>query len=304
MAVEHQLTRPAVVKEILQSRGLRLSRARGQHFLVDARVLERIVAAAEVDGATRVVEVGAGIGTLTVALAARAREVVAVEVDDRLVPILTGHVQDLPVRVVLADALAVSWEELVGDPAQWRVVANLPYRVASTLIVRQLAAGFSRLVVMVQREVADRLLAPPGHSARGALSVLVEALATGRRVLQVPPACFYPRPKVASTVVRLDRRQDLPVDMPLSLLVRVVRGAFRHRRKQLRQALSLGLAVPSAVAEKILDAAGVSRARRPETLTLSEFAAIGRAWVEICREDGGGGTLDDLLQPDPRGAQL
>jgi 16S rRNA (adenine1518-N6/adenine1519-N6)-dimethyltransferase len=226
-----------------------------------------------------VVEVGAGFGSLTVALAAAGADVVAIEFDRGIVPALREVTAPLPaVRVVQRDVMRADWDELLGDAAPWTLCANLPYNIAVPLVLDMLASvpRVRRLVVMVQREVGERLAAGPGDPNYGAVSLHVAYRATAERVRRVPASVFWPKPSVDSVVVRLDRRDAPPVAVDEATLWRVVDGSFAERRKTMRNALRR-LGLDRAEAEGVLASARVAPAARPEELDLGAFAMIAEA---------------------------
>jgi 16S rRNA (adenine1518-N6/adenine1519-N6)-dimethyltransferase len=222
-----------------------------------------------------VVEIGAGLGSLTVALAAARASVLAVEFDRRLIPALEEATAGLAnVEVRQADAMAMDWVGAAG-PGPWTVCANLPYNIAVPLVLTVLDAApdARRLIVMVQREVGERLAADPGDEAYGAVSVRVAYHARASVVRRVPPSVFWPRPKVASVVVRIERRTEPPVAVDPERLWRVVDAGFAERRKTMRNALRrLGMEV--AEASGVLASSGVAPNARAEELSLEAFAAI------------------------------
>jgi 16S rRNA (adenine1518-N6/adenine1519-N6)-dimethyltransferase len=271
------LLTPASVRALLAEHGLRPSRRLGQHFLADPNTARRIVRLARVDSGDRVLEIGPGLGSLTLALRERGCDVLALEVDRRLAGVLEEVVAgDDGVRVVTGDALAVDLDSLMGaDP--WRCVSNLPYNVATPVVIRLLeeAPSVQSALVMVQREVADRLVAAPGSAAYGAPSVRVAYYADARVVGMVPRAVFVPVPKVDSALVELVRRDAPPVDVPSrGRLFDLVRAGFAHRRKMLRRTLRSALGERTA---DVLTAAGIDPRARAESLGLSEWAALARA---------------------------
>jgi 16S rRNA (adenine1518-N6/adenine1519-N6)-dimethyltransferase len=277
------LATPGATAEVLRRFGIRPRKRFGQHFLISQRALDRILEAADLSPGDSVLEIGAGLGTLTTSLAQRAGSVIAVEVDEGLIPALRMAVSHYPnVQIVHADILELM-EEGRGKKEEDRlpspfdkVVANLPYNVASLLIVKlvETPLGLSRMVLTVQREVAARLAASPGTRAYGALSVAVQFRATVQVVDRVPATAFYPPPDVESAIVRIDVRARPAVNVTDERrFFAVVRAAFGQRRKTLRNALT-GLGIrPAAVAEACL-AAGIDPQRRGETLSLQEFAAL------------------------------
>jgi 16S rRNA (adenine1518-N6/adenine1519-N6)-dimethyltransferase len=280
-----RLLSPTDVRGLLTAHDLRPSRALGQNFLADPNTARRIVRLAGVGPGDRVLEVGPGVGSLTVALAEAVGpdgEVLALELDRHLLPVLDEVVADLPgVRVVQGDALTADYATLLGSerPAAppWTMVSNLPYNVATPLMARLLdeVPRLEVLSVMVQKEVAQRLAAPPGTPACGAISVKVAYHATAAVVGVVPPTVFVPRPKVDSAVARFERRPSPPVDVPSPEdLFALARAGFAQRRKTLRQALR---PVLGSRAEAVLVAAGIPASTRAEALTLDQWAALTRA---------------------------
>jgi 16S rRNA (adenine1518-N6/adenine1519-N6)-dimethyltransferase len=233
---------------------------------------------AEVTSSTRVLEVGAGLGALTLALAETGAEVVAVERDPRLIPALVEVVGSFPrVRIVVQDALAADWRSLLrGRP--WVVVANLPYNVAVPVVMGLLESEprVSRLVVMVQREVGERLCARPGHPQFGAVSLRVAYRAEARVIRRVPPSVFWPRPNVESVLVSMTRRPP-PVRVDHGALWRTIEVSFQQRRKTMRGAM-IRLGLDSALAEEALRQCGIRASQRPEELGLAEFACLAERW--------------------------
>ena len=251
----------AEIHELLVANDLRPSRALGQNFVADGNTVRRIVRLAGITPGRRVVEVGAGLGSLTLALAEAGASVTAVEVDRYVLPVLRSQVEPLGVRVVEGDALRLDWDELLvgpppgGGPADdrpWALVANLPYNVAVPVVIRVLeeAPQVASLLVMVQREVGERLAARAGDEAYGAVSVKVAYWATAAVVGRVSASVFIPMPRVESVLVRLDRRPDRhgvgPGSPAYERLFAVVRAGFAHRRKMLRRSLE-GLVAPGGV---------------------------------------------------------
>ncbi|HEX5632743.1 MAG TPA: 16S rRNA (adenine(1518)-N(6)/adenine(1519)-N(6))-dimethyltransferase RsmA, partial [Gemmatimonadales bacterium] len=280
---------PAVARpsELLARHGVRPNKRLGQNFLVDRAHLGRIVAAAELTRDDVVLEIGPGMGVLTTALAAQAGHVVAVEIDPGMRAVLDETLgADPRVTVVAADILEVAPGELVSGPLglppgtagvapHYKVVANLPYYITSAILRHVLEAPLkpSRVVVMVQREVADRMCARPGDMSL--LAVAVQYFAVPRRVAIVPAGAFHPRPKVDSAVVALDVHASPPWDVPSErTFFDVARAGFGQRRKQLRNSLAAGLGVGAAEAAAWLEGAGIAPDRRAETLAMAEWAAL------------------------------
>ncbi len=265
----------AELSKILSDQGLSPSRALGQNFVVDPNTVRRIARLAGVGPGDLVLEVGAGLGSLTLALAETGAEVVALEVDRHLIAPLRAAVEPAGVRVVHANALEVDLEEVLAGRAAV-VVANLPYNVATPVVVTLLerAPSVGRLLVMVQREVAERLAAGPGEPAYGAVSVRVAYFAEARVVGRVSASVFLPRPRVESSLVEIVRRARVAVDparVGEAELFEVVRTAFGQRRKMLRRSLA------AWASEGVFERAGVDPTRRPEELSIEEFADLAAA---------------------------
>jgi 16S rRNA (adenine1518-N6/adenine1519-N6)-dimethyltransferase len=237
--------------------------------------VRRIARLAGVGAGDRVVEIGAGLGSLTLALLETGASVTAVEIDRYLVPVLRSVVEPAGATVVEGDALRLDWPALLGDQPGWALVANLPYNVATPLVADLLdfVPAISRMLVMVQKEVGERLAAGAGDEAYGAVSVKVAYWATARVVGKVPPTVFVPQPKVDSALVAIERRPAPAVDPSLvssERLFTVVRAGFAHRRKMLRGALA-GLVTPEAFA-----AAGVRPESRAEELDVEAWGRLAR----------------------------
>ena len=259
------------VRELLDENGLSPSRALGQNFVADPNTVRRIARLAGVGPGDRVVEVGAGLGSLTVALAETGAEVTAVEVDRHLLPVLRSVVEPLGVRVVEGDAMTLDWDRVLGAGAagedRWALVANLPYNLATPLVLELLVRvpAIDRMLVMVQREVGERLAAGPGSKAYGIPSVKVAYWTDADVVGRVPPTVFVPQPRVESALVRLRRLPEPPVDTDPQRLFRLVETAFGQRRKMLRRSLA------SLVDPVAFERAGVRPDARPEELSLRDW---------------------------------
>lgn len=275
------LSDPRALRAILDRHAVRASKSKGQHFLVDRAALGAIVDAAELTDADDVLEIGPGPGVLTAALADRARSVTAIEVDERMVAVLQDTVGDRDnVRIVRADALEVDLYS-AGARRPTRIVANLPYQITSPLLIRFLEDPRRPplIVVLVQAEVARRIIAQPGDAKeRGFLSVFIQSFAEPRIVRKVPARSFRPPPKVDSAIVAL-RARTVPAFDPLdrSAFLALVSDAFRHRRKQLRSALGFEAGVGKDRADAALRAAGIEPRRRPEELSVAEWVALATA---------------------------
>lgn len=271
------LTARSRVQDLLRRHGLRADKGFGQNFLVEPSVLRAVVAAAEVQAGDHVLEVGPGLGVLTHALASAGAAVTSVELDGRLLPVLAETLADLAdapgagsVEVVHADAMTFDLNRMsLGS----KLVANLPYNVATAVVARALESGrFQRLVFLVQKEVADRLAAAPSSPAYGSLSLLVAHFGRARTVKLVPPGAFLPPPKVTSAVVRIDVRPDAAPD---PALFQLIHQAFAHRRKTLRKNLEYA-GYPGLETEAALTSLGLDTRVRAEQLGLAEFEALRR----------------------------
>jgi 16S rRNA (adenine1518-N6/adenine1519-N6)-dimethyltransferase len=258
------------ITELLERHGLSPSRALGQNFLADPNTVRRIVRLAQVSPGDPVVEIGPGVGSLTTALADAGAAVTAVELDRHLLPVLEEVVGPLGVRVVHADALEADWDDLLAGHERWSLVANLPYNVGTTIVLQLLddVPAIETMLVMVQREVGERLAAPPGSGAYGIPSVKLALWATAAVVGRVPPTVFVPAPKVESVLVRIRRLPEPAVDVDSDELMALVRRAFGQRRKMLRRSLA-GEVSPAAFA-----AAGIAPDDRPEQLGIQQWGAL------------------------------
>jgi 16S rRNA (adenine1518-N6/adenine1519-N6)-dimethyltransferase len=267
-----RLTRSQAV-ELLAEHGLAPSRALGQNFVVDPNTVDRVVRLAEIAPDDHVVEIGGGLGSLTLALAGTGATVVTVEIDRHVVPVLREVVEPLGVTVVAGDALTLDWDELLAASPTWSLVANLPYNVATPLILDLLddVPAIGRMLIMVQREVGERLAARAGDPAYGIPSVKVSYWATAQVVGRVPPTVFLPQPRVESVLVRLQRRPRPAVDSDADRLFGLVRAAFGQRRKMLRRSLA-DLVDPGA-----FDVAGVRPQSRPEELDIEAWGRLADA---------------------------
>ena len=271
------LTDEKQLKALLQRHGFRFERSKGQNFLIDASVPERIAAACGADASTGVVEIGPGVGCLTQCLAQNAAAVLAYELDESLRPVLAETMAPRPnVRIEFADALR---RDLRADadtylPGLRRVFcANLPYNITTPVLTKVYEArAFETVTVMVQREVALRLCAAPGCGDYGAFSVFTQWYAEPELLFTVPPGAFMPPPKVTSAVVRLRMRAAPPVDTDETRFFRVVRAAFAQRRKTLINSLST--AFPKDRAAAAVAACGLPERARGEELSLPQFAGL------------------------------
>jgi len=277
------LTSPTQLRPLLERHGLWLRKRFGQHFLCDANILNKIVGAAEIVPGDPVLEIGAGIGTLTVALAEAGARVVAVEIDGRLLPLLRENVAGFNnVEVVHTDVLRLNCARAMGPRTHsWKVAANLPYSITAPVLLHLLRQRPKPelMVLMVQKEVADRLVSPPGTKEYGSLAVLLQAAMELERVATVSRTCFFPVPQVESAIIRLRPRKKPLVPVRLTATFeQVLRAAFGHRRKTLLNALSSSaLGLTRADAAELLAATGIQAQTRAESLGILEFVALARA---------------------------
>ena len=284
-----KLSNPQKTIEVLQKYNFSFQKKFGQNFLIDPHVLDKIIAAAEITKDDFVLEIGPGIGTLTQYLAEAAREVVAVEIDSTLIPILEDTLSAYDnVSVINEDVLKVDLRKLAeerngGKPI--KVVANLPYYITTPIIMSLFESHvpLKSLTVMVQKEVALRMQAGPGTKDYGALSLAVQYYASPYLAANVPPNCFMPRPNVGSAVIRLTRFEETPVQVKdEKLLFRLIRASFNQRRKTLQNGLvnSQELDFTKEQVAAAIATLGVSPSVRGEALTLEQFAALANALSE------------------------
>lgn len=275
-----QIVDREVTLHILKTFRLHADKKLGQNFLISPSVLSAIVDAAGLNPDQTVLEVGPGIGTLTQGLAETGCQVVAVELDKRLIPVLGKTLEGYDnVRIVHGDVLKLDLVQAVGAP-RFQLVANLPYYITTPIILKMLEERLpvDRLVTMVQLEVAQRMVAKPGGKDYGALSVAVQYYSEPHIVREVTPDCFYPAPAVTSAVIRCDIRREPPVDIcDERLFFRIVKASFGQRRKTLNNALK---ATGNPDIAAWLTRAGIDGNRRGETLSLAEFAALTNAFAE------------------------
>ena len=264
-------------QDLVNKYNFKFSKSLGQNFLIDDSVLNDIVSGAEVDENDLVIEIGPGVGSLTAQLLKKAKKVVAVELDNDLIPILEAELgQYENFSLIHKDALKVAFNEVMGDEESVKLVANLPYYVTTPIIVNLLKKNynFKSLTIMIQKEVAERINAEPNCKEYGSISLLVQYYCDTKIVRKVPPACFIPRPKVDSIVIRLDRLPEKRVKVQdEDLMFEIIRHSFNMRRKTLWNATKF-LGMKKEVLEKAYEEAGIDPKRRGETLSLEEFAAL------------------------------
>lgn len=269
--------------ELVKKYNLKLTKSLGQNFLIDDSVTKDIVLGAGVTKEDLVIEIGPGVGTLTAQLLNKAKRVVAIELDERLIPILNAELgSDENFSVINRDALKVDFNEIFGDEESVKLVANLPYYLTTPIIIKLLKENykFKSLTIMIQKEVAQRINAEPGTKDYGALSLLVQYYCNTEIVRFVSPECFIPRPKVDSIVIKLDRLEE-PKVKPISekLFFDIIRSSFNMRRKTLWNGVkNIGLSKEKL--EVAFEKASIDLKRRGETLSIQEFSALADAIYE------------------------
>ena len=279
------IAKKEVTAHILKTFNLRADKRLGQNFLVDEQIVKQIIAAAELSAEDTVLEVGPGIGTLTQALAETGAQVVAVELDRRLLPVLAKTLAGYDnIEIINEDILQLDIRKAVPQE-NFKVVANLPYYITTPIIFNLLEQKLpmERLVAMVQKEVAERMVAKPGGKDYGALSVAIQYYTEPAIAFVVPPASFVPPPSVDSAVIVCKRRQEPPVQIvDEKLFFRVVKAAFSVRRKMLSNALK-NMGIDNEQAAAWLELAEIDGKRRGETLSLEEFAALTNTFEKISK---------------------
>ncbi|MEQ2563266.1 16S rRNA (adenine(1518)-N(6)/adenine(1519)-N(6))-dimethyltransferase RsmA [Ventrimonas sp. CLA-AP-H27] len=290
--MREKLGNPKNTIEVIQKYQFAFQKKFGQNFLIDPHVLDKIIGAAGVTKEDMVLEIGPGIGTMTQYLAEAAREVVAVEIDNNLIPILKETLAEYDnVTVINEDILKVDIKKLTEEHNGGRpikVVANLPYYITTPIIMGLFESNvpIDNITVMVQKEVADRMQVGPGSKDYGALSLAVQYYAEPYIVANVPPNCFIPRPNVGSAVIRLTRHKEMPVQVAdPKLMFRLIRASFNQRRKTLQNGLNNAPDV-SFTKEQIMaaiESLGVPATIRGEALDLQQFAQLANYFTENCK---------------------
>lgn len=286
----YDLSNPTVVKTLLSKHGAGLSKSLGQNFLINPSVCPRMAEFGGAESDVCVLEIGPGVGVLTVELAKRAKKVAAIELDNRLIPILGDTLSDFKnVKVINSDVMKTDLEAIIRDEfggGETVICANLPYYITSPIIMHLLESRLpvKSVTVMVQKEAARRLCAAPGDALAGAVSCAVSYYSQPRVLFDVSAGSFLPPPKVDSSVIRLDIRKEPPVKATdEKLMFRTVRASFEQRRKTLANALSAGLHLPKQTVTEALSEAGLSPTIRGEKLTLEDFARLADALYNISK---------------------
>lgn len=280
--IDKRLYSPKYVKEILNRHGFRFSKSLGQNFLTDGNIVRNICQAGEVTKEDCILEIGPGLGTLTEELALNAKKVVAVELDESLLPVLEETLNRYNnIEVVHGDILKVDVNRLIdeklgGGPI--KVIANLPYYVTTPIIAKLIEEDLNieTITVMVQKEVAERIVASPGNKQYGSLSVFINFYTSPEIVMEVPRTVFMPQPNVNSAVVKLKLKKELP-EVDKKLFFKVVRSAFGKRRKTILNSLSSGeLDLEKEDIKKVLERANISSKKRAEDLKIEDFVKISK----------------------------
>ncbi len=274
------LSNPTYTRAVLEAYGFSFQKKYGQNFLIDGNILDNIIDAAGITKDDFVLEIGPGIGTMTQRLCEEAREVVAVEIDKTLIPILDDTLSSYKNwSVINQDILKVDIKKLAeekngGKPI--KVVANLPYYITTPIIMGLFESHvpLESITIMIQKEVADRMQEGPGSKEYGALSLAVQYYSNPQIVCDAPPSCFMPQPKVTSTVITLKCHNNPPVKCDEKLLFQIIRASFNQRRKTLQNGLSNGLHFSKEQIAEAIEKAGFSPTVRGEALSLEDFAAL------------------------------
>jgi 16S rRNA (adenine1518-N6/adenine1519-N6)-dimethyltransferase len=270
------------IRKELAEYGLFPKKRLGQHFLVDPDILNKVIRAARVGKEDVVLEVGPGLGEMTLALAHRVKKVIAIEIDPKLVAILSKKAKDYPnVEVMKSDILKVDFKDILEKGGRTiKVVANLPYQISTPLIFRfiELKEAFSTFTLMLQKEVAERMVAPPGRKEYGPLSIFVQLFLNLSILFSIKPSAFFPPPKVESAVVHMVWKEKPMIEKnDEEWFKRIVKACFGYRRKTLLNALKHSeLPLPESI-ESRMEKVGIDPRRRPETLTIQEFASLSDA---------------------------
>lgn len=284
-----KLYSPATINELKNKHGFKLSKSLGQNFLTDKNIIDKIIEKSMIGERDLVIEIGPGIGVLTAAAAAEAGKVVAIEIDRNLIPILKETLNEYNnIEIINSDVLKTDFHEILEQNKEIRgqkidgvkILGNLPYYITTPIIMKILEdrVPADSITIMMQKEVADRIKAAPGTKAYGALSVAVQYYCTVAHVVNAPKEIFIPKPKVDSTVIRLDIRKEKPVKLiSEEVFFAVVKAGFGQRRKTLLNSLTGVRGLTKEETASILSAAGIDPMRRAETLDLEEFAALANA---------------------------
>lgn len=281
--LEVELADRNAVQYIIRRFNIHIKHRLGQNFLIRPEVVRGIAEAAELGEGIPVMEIGPGIGTLTQALARTGADVTAFEIDHTLEDVLTHTLEPYSnVRIIYEDVLKANLPEILGN-REWHAAANLPYYITTPILLYliQSSLPISIFVFMMQKEVAERILAEPGSKEYGALTIAVQFYCTVERVMDIPPSAFIPRPAVTSTVLKMKRRTVPAVAVKdEKLFFRLVKMGFGQRRKVFTNAMKNG-GIPQELAGKILEKAGIDGKRRGETFSMEEYGRLADAWYDL-----------------------
>lgn len=284
--IEANLADRQVVQYVIKRFGIHAKHKLGQNFLIRPDVVAAIAEAAELEEGKSVMEIGPGIGTLTQALAETGADVTAFELDHSLERVLTHTLEQYKnVKIIYEDVLKADLKSILGDK-EWSCAANLPYYITTPILLAliQSELPISLFVFMMQKEVADRILAEPGSKDYGALTIAVNFDCTAERVIDIPPSAFIPRPQVMSTVLKIRRRKEPAVSVKdRKLFFRLVKMGFGQRRKVFTNAMKSG-GIPQDDIPVILESAGIDGKRRGETFAMEEYARIADAWYDVIHD--------------------
>ncbi|CAK7087244.1 16S rRNA (adenine(1518)-N(6)/adenine(1519)-N(6))-dimethyltransferase RsmA [Tissierella sp.] len=279
---DKRLYSPKYVKEILERYGFKFSKSLGQNFLIDGNIVRKIVDEGDITSEDYIIEIGPGMGTLTEELALRAKKVVAIEIDDTLLPILDETLGKYDnVEIIHGDVLKIDIEKLIeeklsGSPV--KVVANLPYYVTTPIIAKLIEDNLNlqSIIVMVQKEVAERMEAGPGGKEYGSLSVFVNFYSKPEIVVKVPKTVFMPQPKIDSAVIKLEIKKELP-DVDKDKFFKIVKAAFSKRRKTILNSLSTyGFNIEKETIKEALEKLNINVNTRAENLSVEDFIKISK----------------------------
>lgn len=277
-----RLYSPSYVKDLLSSHGFRFSKSLGQNFLIDGNIVRNIVKKAEITKEDYVLEIGPGIGTLTEELAINAKKVIAVEIDKKLLPILDQSLEQYDnIEIIHGDILDIDIDKLIEERFEnksVKVVANLPYYITTPIIGKLIEENLNieSIVVMVQKEVADRMASPAGSKQYGSLSVFIDFYTKAEIILKVPKTVFMPQPKIDSAIIKLNIKKQLP-DVDKDKFFQVVKASFSKRRKTILNCLSsYGFDLEKETIKQALDQANIAHIERAENLSTEDFIKISK----------------------------
>lgn len=285
------LSDASVVKDLLSRHGFKFSKALGQNFLINPTVCPRMAEVCGADESTGVIEVGPGFGVLTAELAKKAKKVVSIELDERLLPVLDETLAEFDnVKIINADVLKVDLKKIIEEEfagMKVAVCANLPYYITSPVIMHLLESRLpiENLTVMVQKEAAQRLCAPVGSREAGAVTVAVDYYSDAKKAFDVSAGSFMPAPKVDSSVIKLDIRKQPPVELKdEKLFFRMVKAVFAQRRKTAANSISAGMSLPKETVYAAIAQAGYAETVRAESFTMEELAVLANSIYNITKQ--------------------